>query len=385
LQFDLSTDKQGHADSLLRAVEEYKAAGAEFNTAKNAVSEIAKSMRTKNPEHRQTMLEIINHASNYDELRGGLMHAKLSFEGMGVNLPAASKHATISVILPWKYKNTIQAAQKAARTGKVLVKGSRAGCEVSGTIHRLADLGIVKHTDAKSLMGPIRQAGASTIEGRKWTLPGGFVGAEIMTRLDGRTASLLASQLVDSRNLLFAVIYDKSGTPHTKTRKSNKRTAITSKKIYMESLNPVKEFKRVRKASLTTSLQDIWEELAEQVGESLDAEILDVGMVHEIVMDHAAIMLKDTNLKEWNELDAEGQVRAIAEAFPNSLVSVREVQEKHLRNRTRGATKIANCDCDSDPTDLIPEDDSFESVLQNMILGPKTPENEPAIILLNMQ
>jgi len=168
LPFEMDKSKQGHADSLLRMVEEYQSTGAEFNAAKKAVEEMAKSMRTKNPQHRQTILQIIQHSTNYDQLRGGLMQAKLSFSGMGVNLPTASKQATITVVLPWKYKNTIRAAQKAAQTGRVRVSGSTQGCSVQGTVHNLAALGIVKEVDARAMLGPVRQAGVSTQEGRGW-------------------------------------------------------------------------------------------------------------------------------------------------------------------------------------------------------------------------
>lgn len=385
LQFDIDTSKQGHADSLLRAVEEYQSAGSEFNVTKQAVLDMAKSMRTKDPSHKKTMLSIINGANDYDKLRGGLMHAKLSFEGMGAELPVAgSKHATITIMLPWKFKNTIRAAQTAAKLGKVRVQGSTQGCSVSGTIHRLSDLGIVKQTDANKLMGPIRTAGAQTLEGRTWNLPNGVQGVELMTRMSSRLARALGRQLVAKRDLLFAIIYDDHGTPHTMTREA--ATKPPAKRIYMDQVRETPYPIRPRKAALTSALQEVWEELAPELGEALETDDFDAPMLHEFIGDNASNYLEGAALKEWLELDAEGQTNALAEAFPNDHNSVMEVQQKHLDNRTRGAARReANCGCDhQDPTDLLEEDDNFSSPLQEMILEAPQHQEDPGYLIIEL-
>jgi hypothetical protein len=217
--FDMDKRKQSHADNLLRATEEYQKAGSDFNAAKNAVLEIAKGMRTKNPQHRKTILDIVTQAQGYDQLRGGLLQAKLSFEGMGTRQPAVAstppRHASITLVIPWTAQKTIRAAQKAAKLGKVQVHGSTKGFEIKGTVHHLADLGVVKQGDARNLLGNVRQAGVTTMEGRVWTFPEGKKAVEILARLPGKIAGLLARQLVSNRDFVFATVYDQTGKPHT--------------------------------------------------------------------------------------------------------------------------------------------------------------------------
>lgn len=449
LDFEMDTSKQGHADSLLRIAEEYQSTGAEFNAAKNATLEMAKSMRTKNPEHRKTILKIVSDATNYDQLRGGLMQAKLSFSGMGVNMPTASRQATITVVLPWKYKNTIKAAQNAARTGNVRVKGSASGFTVQGSIHSLAELGIVKEADARAMMGPVRQAGITTQEGRAWLLPGNERGLEILVRANARTASLVAQQLVKTRGLLFATVYDVSGQAHTAIRKaaendleftdddgdfeymdegeegrhvvlegdifciavygdgyciqsshdddfySGPYTSVEEAKAEAEEFalknfgEPIKwertaSKRATRTASLTSSLKKIWEDLAEEFSEALDEDTFDVAFVHEVVGDNASNMLKGADLTKWSEMDAEEQVNALHEAFPGEQCNVGQVQERHLDRRTRGAAKKACCGGCDDPTDVKESDDSFLTPLQEMILGPSTHQEEPAVFIIEL-
>lgn len=136
-----------------------------------------------------------------------------------------------------------------------------------------------------------------------------------------------------------------------------------------------------RRTSLVKALHDIWDGMAEEFGESMDVSEFDPREIHEMVGDCVGTILIGKNLTDWTNLDNEGQLATLLEAFPlNAQYSLRK-QVNHQENPQRGASREA-CDCQKKPIDPCEEDNSFSNVFEDMLMGSGNHGGEEAEVLI---
>jgi hypothetical protein len=210
LNFEMLKTKSGHAETLVLLVKTLRSSGTEFEQAKSIINGRLLKMKTKNPQDKRTIQDIVLSSRSYDELVSGLLNAQLSFEGLGVLDPSKERLvAGIEMKIPLKRESQIRKAQILKKLGRAKITSSKLGMTVVASLNDLETIGIATRIKAKV---PSKIASKPSILAHKfWNIGDGLIAGKIFTSDSSNAINIYGESFLSSIGVHTAEIVDASG------------------------------------------------------------------------------------------------------------------------------------------------------------------------------